>query len=80
MVQIAIKKSRENEFIKYADIRSTIKKIQSIKNEDKQDEMFDSYPLLRNVTIPNSVSFIGYRAFYYCTSLVEMNIPNSVNY
>ena len=31
-----------------------------------------------NITIPNSVTSIGYHAFYYCTGLKSIEIPNSV--
>ena len=33
---------------------------------------------LRSVSIPNTVTKIGARAFNYCTSLAEITIPNSV--
>ena len=33
---------------------------------------------LTSVTIPNSVTTIGERAFYYCDSLTSVTIPNSV--
>ena len=33
---------------------------------------------LTNVTIPNSVTTIGYSAFSACTSLTNVTIPNSV--
>jgi BspA type Leucine rich repeat region (6 copies) len=35
---------------------------------------------LTNVTIPNSVTFIGYWAFLGCTSLNSVTIPSSVTY
>ena len=31
-----------------------------------------------NITIPNSVTSIGYNAFQNCTGLTSVNIPNSV--
>ena len=33
----------KDEFIKYADIRSSLNKINSIRDEEKQDKMFDEY-------------------------------------
>lgn len=33
---------------------------------------------LTNIRIPNTVSYIGYRAFYGCTSLTNIVIPDSV--
>ena len=33
---------------------------------------------LTSVTIPNSVTTIGYGAFYYCSGLTSVTIPNSV--
>jgi hypothetical protein len=36
---------------------------------------------LTSVTIPNSVTSIGYSAFYYCTQLATINVDNAnVNY
>ncbi len=33
---------------------------------------------LTSITIPNSVTSIGYQAFYYCIGLTSVTIPNSV--
>ena len=33
-----------------------------------------------NVVVPNSVTSIGYRAFYSCENLTEITLPNAVNY
>ncbi len=47
-------------------------------------KMFPGYRLyvddviIDNLTIPNSVTSIGYEAFAYCTSLTSIEIPNSV--
>ena len=41
-------------------------------------EAFRGRTSLTSVTIPNSVTSIGYRAFYECTSLTSVTIPNSV--
>lgn len=40
--------------------------------------LLQKYPNLTNVTIPNSVTFIGRSAFQGCTSLTSVNIPDSV--
>jgi len=34
---------------------------------------------IKTITIPNSVTNIGYRAFDGCSSLTSITIPNSVN-
>lgn len=39
----------------------------------------DNYELL-SVTIPNSVTYIGTNAFYYCDRMSSVTIPNSVTY
>ena len=39
---------------------------------------FEKCNKLKNVTIPNSVTYIGARAFYDCDSLISITIPNSV--
>ena len=35
---------------------------------------------LTSVTIPNSVTYIGKEAFYYCSGLTSVTIPNNVTY
>lgn len=42
------------------------------------DLAFSDCTSLTSVTIPNSVTSIGYEAFYKCTSLTSVTIPNSV--
>ena len=42
------------------------------------DGAFSGCSDLTSVTIPNSVTSIGYRAFYDCTGLTSITIPNSV--
>ena len=39
-----------------------------------------SYNSLTSVTIPNSVTYIGKEAFYYCSGLTSVTIPNNVTY
>lgn len=41
-------------------------------------EAFDDEPRLTSVIIPNSVTNVGYYAFYDCNNLTSINIPNSV--
>ena len=38
----------------------------------------DHSPSLQSITIPDSVTSIGYKAFYYCSSLQSVSIPKSV--
>jgi hypothetical protein len=47
---------------------------------DKSKETIIAYPEGKtgSYDIPNSVTTIGYRAFYYCRSLTSITIPNSV--
>jgi hypothetical protein len=40
--------------------------------------VFDGCTSLTSVTIPDSVTSIGYRAFCHCTSLTSVTIPDSV--
>ncbi|MBQ7579774.1 MAG: leucine-rich repeat protein [Clostridia bacterium] len=42
------------------------------------DRAFEGCSSLTNVTIPNSVTSIGYRAFYECKKLTSITIPDSV--
>ena len=56
--------------IKVNDLEYTVKKI----NEDA----FRGCSGLTSVTIPNSVTSIGYGAFYGCSGLTSVTIPNSV--
>ena len=42
------------------------------------DRAFESCPSLTSITIPESVTSIGYEAFYSCWSLTSITIPNSV--
>lgn len=42
--------------------------------------MFSQCSGLTNITIPNSVTSIGYRAFYECSSLTSITIGNSVSF
>ena len=42
------------------------------------DNAFSGCKSLKSVTIPNSVTSIGYEAFGECTSLTSVTIPNSV--
>ena len=44
------------------------------------DWAFDGCTSLTSVTIPNSVTEIGWRAFEGCTSLTSVTIPNSVTW
>ena len=39
---------------------------------------FNGYRLLRTITLPDSVTSIGYGAFFGCSSLTSITIPNSV--
>ena len=35
---------------------------------------------LKNITLPNSITCIGWAAFHHCTKLEHINIPNSITY
>lgn len=41
---------------------------------------FSNSDNLKIVTIPNTVTYIGYMAFWWCFNLKSVNIPNSVTY
>lgn len=40
--------------------------------------MFECCPHLANIVIPDSVTSIGYAAFYGCTSMTSIDIPSTV--
>ena len=42
------------------------------------EEAFDSCNSLKSVTIPSSITKIGFGAFGYCTSLTSVTIPSSI--
>ena len=42
------------------------------------DSAFSSFSSLTSITIPNSVTSIGYGTFYNCSGLTSVTIPNSV--
>ena len=42
------------------------------------DYMFSGYTTLKNVTLPNTLTTLGYSAFYNCTSLKEIHFPASL--
>jgi hypothetical protein len=42
------------------------------------DHSFYACSNLKNITIPNNVTYIGVGAFYNCTSLASITIPDSV--
>ena len=43
-------------------------------------DAFNDCTNLTSITIPNSVTYIGYSAFEGCTNLISIEIPNSVTY
>lgn len=62
----------ENECIKYAEYTELMKKTQEyileyIDNENNQEEIYQ-----------NLVTSIGNHAFYYCKSLIQITIPESI--
>ena len=44
----------------------------------KMDGAFAGYETLTNIDIPNSITYIGWQAFFGCTNLTSVNIPSSV--
>ena len=56
--------------VTYSGVTYTVKSI--------DNQAFENCSNLISVTIPNSVTFIGYRSFKGCSNLTFVNIPNSV--
>ena len=62
-----------DEFIEYEIDESDISYLSSIDSS-----IFGGRSNLTSITIPDSVTSIGFRAFYNCTGLTSVTIPDSV--
>ena len=54
--------------------------IYGIKVSKVGDWAFSKNLNLKNITLPNSITCIGWAAFHHCTKLEHINIPNSITY
>lgn len=58
---------------KHVEYKGKIYEVNEIRNN-----AFQNCDLLTDITLPESILYIGYAAFSGCTDLVSINIPNSV--
>lgn len=57
---------------------SDLKKVVITSGKTIEENAFAKCGMLTSVTIPKSITSIGYGAFYECSSLTEITIPNGV--
>lgn len=77
-LELAFAAEEYNEILSKTDSKTQALFAGKIKNGKIIESAFEGNKSIRNITIPDGVTTIGYRAFLECTSLTSVTIPDSV--